>query len=88
MANRSALRPVWKAPPHPVVFEINTWPWLDQLSREEGRPVDLGSVPDRYWDEMAGSGYDAVWFMGVWQRSPAGVALALANPGLMAEFER
>jgi hypothetical protein len=53
----------------------------------EGRTVTLADVPDRYWDAIASSGFDAVWLMGVWQRSPAGVALALANPGLMASFE-
>jgi hypothetical protein len=52
----------------------------------EGVPVNLGSVPDRCWDELAALGCDAVWLMGVWRRSPAGVALALANPELVASF--
>ena len=76
----------WKPPPHPFIFEINTWPWLHQLSVAEGRAVDLGSVPARYWDALADGGYDAVWLMGVWTRSPAGVDVALANPDLLAGF--
>ncbi len=71
---------------HPVVYEINTWPWLERLGREAGRPVDLGSVPPSTWDELAALGIDAVWLMGVWRRSPAGVAIALANPDLTASF--
>ena len=71
---------------HPFLYEINTWPWLWEIGAREGVPVDLGSVPDRYWDELAALGFDAVWLMGVWRRSPAGVALALANPGLVASF--
>ena len=71
----------------PVIYEINTWPWLDELSRDAGRPVDLGSVPARFWDELAALGIDAVWLMGVWQRSPAGIAIALDNPGLTADFD-
>ena len=31
---------------------------------------------------------DAVWFMGVWERSPAGLAIARTNPSLMADFRR
>ncbi len=71
----------------PVIYEINTWPWLDELSRDAGRPVDLGSVPARVWDELAALGIDAVWLMGVWQRSPAGIAIALDNPDLTADFD-
>ena len=71
---------------HPLLYEINTWPWLEAISRNEGTAIDLGSVPDRYWDEIADLGFDAVWLMGVWQRSPAGVAIALSNANLRASF--
>jgi glycosidase len=71
---------------HPVIYEINTWPWLHELGRRQGRPVDLGTVPDETWDELAALGVDAVWLMGVWRRSPAGIAIALNNPDLTASF--
>jgi glycosidase len=71
---------------HPVIYEINTWPWLRELGRQQGRPIDLGTVPDRTWDELAALGVDAVWLMGVWRRSPAGVVIALADPDLTASF--
>lgn len=71
---------------HPVVYEINTWPWLHEQRRRCGRDIDLGRVPDETWDELAALGIDAVWLMGVWRRSPAGVAIALANPDLTASF--
>jgi glycosidase len=70
----------------PFLYEINTWPWLEKISRNEGTAVDLGTVPDRYWDEIADFGFDGVWLMGVWQRSPAGIAIALSNDGLLARF--
>ena len=72
---------------HPFIYEINTWPWLESISAKEGKPIDLGSVPQRYWDEIAGLGVDAVWLMGVWRRSPAGIAIALANPALRSDFQ-
>ena len=76
----------WRSATYPFLYEIDTWPWLNQLSTETGRHVDLGSVPDEHWDAIAGDGFDAVWLMGVWQRSPAGVAVALDNPELVAGF--
>jgi hypothetical protein len=71
----------------PYLFEINTWPWLEAISRTEGRAIDLGTVPDRYWDEIADLGFDGVWLMGVWQRSPAGIGIALTNDDLRVSFD-
>ena len=75
-------------PNHPVLYEINTWAWLNELSRQAGRPVTLGSVPDETWDALSAWGFDAVWLMGVWERSPAGIRIAMQNEGLVAEFRR
>ena len=38
------------------------------------------------WDAVTPPGVDAVWLMGVWERSPAGLAVANTNPGLQASF--
>lgn len=65
-------------PQAPVIHEIGTWPWLAGLSRRYGRPITLGDVPGEVWDEIGG--VDAVWLMGVWERSPAGVAVARSLP--------
>jgi glycosidase len=75
-------------PKYPVIYEINTWVWLNDLGRRHGRPVTLSSVPAAEWDAMAALGVDAVWLMGVWERSPAGIRVALRNEGLMADFRR
>ncbi len=73
-------------PARPVIYEINTWVWLDDLSRRAGEPVTLGTVPAAEWDALAALPVDAVWLMGVWERSPASRTIALANPDLMADF--
>src|SRR5947209_4362201 len=88
MPGQPSTRPQWKSPPFPFIFEINTWPWLEFVGRSESTSVDLGTVPDSYWDGIAKLGFDAVWLMGVWERSRTGVELALANPGLVESFER
>ena len=79
-AAMAAARPPGLSPPvaHPFTSEINTWAWLESISAEEGKPIDLGSVPERHWDQIAGLGFDSVWLMGVWRRSPAGIGIALA----------
>ena len=75
-------------PRYPTLYEINTWVWLAELGNKTGQPVDLGSVPISIWDEIASYGLDAVWLMGVWERSPAGIAIASKNQGLLADFHR
>ena len=75
-------------PRYPTLYEINTWVWLSELSLKSGTAVDLGSVPGAEWDAIAKFGFDAVWFMGVWERSPAGIAIANQNMNLVADFRR
>ena len=73
---------------YPTLYEINTWVWLAELSAKAGKPVHLDSVPSAEWDAIAALGFDAVWLMGVWERSPAGIAIANRNPGLLEDFRR
>jgi hypothetical protein len=72
----------------PVIYEINTWVWLFELTHREGRPVALGDVPEAEWDRLAQLGIDYVWLMGVWERSPASCAIARHHPDLQEEFDR
>ena len=51
------------------IYEVNT-----ALLRQPLEQVDWSFVPD----------VDAVWLMGVWERSPAGLAIARSDDGLMA----
>jgi len=66
----------------PIIFEINTWVWLEELHQKTRRKIDLASVPEAEWDTLATFGFDAVWFMGVWQRSPMGIRIAVDDPSL------
>jgi hypothetical protein len=73
---------------HPVIYEINTWVWLSELGLKYQKPVDLSTVPEQEWDAIAARGFDAVWFMGVWERSPAGIGISMRNKGLLEDFKR
>ena len=73
-------------PRRPVIYEINTWVWLNALSRDYQRPITLDSVPAEQWDVLALPGVDAIWLMGVWERSPAGIRIANENASLQGDF--
>jgi hypothetical protein len=73
-------------PQQPIIYEINTWVWLTELGRRYGREVTLATVPSNEWDAVAEHGPEAVWLMGVWERSPAGRKISLETPALAREF--
>jgi hypothetical protein len=75
-------------PKYPVIYEINAWLWLDELSRKHQKSLDLGTIPKQEWDALASHGFDAVWFMGVWERSPVGIDISMRNAGLLQDFRR
>jgi glycosidase len=78
--------PNW--PKYPTIYEIDTWVWLSSLSEKSGASIDLNSVPAEEWAAIAAYGFDAVWLMGVWERSPAGIAIANRNENLLNDFRR
>ena len=55
---------------HPHLYEINAWAWLYDLSRRMRRNISLRDVPDSEWDALAELGFDFIWLMGIWERSP------------------
>ena len=70
-------------PKHPVICELNTWVWLNQLTQEAQQPITLANVPEAELQRLSGLGFDGLWLMGVWRRSPA--ARRIAREG--AEFQ-
>jgi hypothetical protein len=77
-----------KWPSYPNLYEINTWVWLNELQANYKKNLDLASVPKPEWDAIEGMGFDAVWLMGAWERSPAGIAIASRNEQLSQDFRR
>lgn len=67
--------PPW--PKKPFIYQINTWVWLDTLSRLYNKPITLENIPDRVLNELESYNMDAIWLMGVWQRSVAARESAL-----------
>jgi hypothetical protein len=65
--------------PHPHLYQINAYAWLERLSVRFGRTIHLGDVPDAEWDAIAAMGFDIVWLMGVWRRSPISRQMDIDN---------
>jgi hypothetical protein len=59
--------------------------WKQSVGPKEGLLI-LGR-PRPPLDEIADLGFDGVWLMGVWQRSPAGIGIALTNDDLRVSFD-
>jgi small GTP-binding protein len=70
----------------PIIYEINTWVWLNALSRKLGRTVSLADVPQDDLKRLAGYGFDAFWLMGVWRRSVEGRKIAQTHDGLLGDY--
>jgi Alpha amylase, catalytic domain len=73
---------------HPHLYEINTWAWLERLTRRRGHPITLGNVPDEEWDELHRRGFDLIWLMGVWERSPESQRIFQTDAAQFPEFDK
>ncbi len=77
--------PSWR--PHPHLYQIHTWAWLDALSKGAGRSLQLIDVPDVEWDRIQAGGFDYVYLLGIWQRSPAGRHIFRTDPAAFRVFD-
>ena len=68
------------------LYEINTATYLSRLTQTVGSSVTLATIPDAELQLLTARCIDSVWFMGVWARSPRGVAITRNNADLMDEF--
>jgi hypothetical protein len=75
-------------PKFPSVYEINTRVWLNELSEAAGSALTLGGVPDSELRRIADYRFDAVWLMGVWERSPGARRVSREHQGWQEEFRR
>jgi glycosidase len=73
--------------PNVVMIAKNAYVWLDQLSREYGKPITtLDQVPDAELDKLAKWGMTGLWLIGLWERSVASKTIKnlCGNPDAVA----
>ncbi len=73
-------------PDRPVIYELNTAAWLHDVGRRAGKKSTLKNLSPWEWDRVTPTGVDAVWLMGVWQRSRVSANLALRSDEHMETF--
>ena len=61
---------------HPILYEISTKPWLYELGKKYGKPIEkLVDIPLEEFDYLKENGIEIVWMMGVWKLGKYGVDL-------------
>jgi hypothetical protein len=73
---------------HPHLYEVNAAVFLNRLSAQRGSRLTLAGLPEEEWQKLSRWGFDLVWLMGVWQRSPAARRQALVNPNLRRRYDK
>lgn len=70
-----------------VLIAKNTYVWLNQLSQKYGMSITrLDQIPDAELDQLARWGFTGLWFIGLWERSPASrrIKQIMGNPEAVA----
>ncbi|HOX91589.1 MAG TPA: alpha-amylase family glycosyl hydrolase, partial [Spirochaetales bacterium] len=58
--------------PRVVMMAKSVLVWLDQLGKRYGRDIrTLDAIPDQELDVLASRGFNALWLIGLWERSNA-----------------
>jgi len=58
--------------PNVVMIAKNTFVWLDQLSKKYKREIKrLDQIPEEELDQLARWNFNALWLIGIWERSSA-----------------
>ena len=58
--------------PKVVMIAKSTYVWMDQLSKKYARHIKtLAQIPDEELDLLANRGFNALWLIGLWERSTA-----------------
>jgi hypothetical protein len=73
---------------HPHLMALNAFVWLDELSRRSGRKITLAQVPGAAWDRLKALGFDLIWLMGIWKRSPASRMLFRTDPSRFQQYDQ
>ncbi|MDT8067770.1 MAG: alpha-amylase family glycosyl hydrolase [Terriglobia bacterium] len=69
--------------PKTVMMAKTVYVWLDQLSRQYQRGIHrLDEIPDEELDLLARRGFNALWLIGLWERSKASrnIKVMCGNP--------
>lgn len=72
---------------NPILYEINTRCWLNELTSNSGQRVTLGGIPENYFADWQRLGFTHIWLMGVWTCGKISRDQALNSPKLKQEYD-
>lgn len=72
---------------NPNLLELNAFFFLSRMSEKYGRKLTLATIPSEEWRVFADDGFDYLWLMGVWTRSPGSREHALKEPNLRHAYD-
>jgi glycosidase len=72
---------------NPHLYEINTRLFLGRMSEKYGKRLTIAAIPEETWQEISRCGFDLVWLMGVWRRSPASRRKTRLDPSLRQGYD-
>ncbi len=70
-----------------VLIAKHTLVWLHQLQSQYGRPIErLDEIPDEELERLSSLGFNGLWLIGIWERSPASrtIKRTCGNPEAVA----
>ncbi|MEI6614009.1 MAG: alpha-amylase family glycosyl hydrolase [Chrysiogenales bacterium] len=73
--------------PNLVLLAKTVYVWLDQLGKKYGRAITtLEHIPDEELDTLERWGFNGLWLIGIWERSPASrrIKQKCGNPEALA----
>jgi hypothetical protein len=73
---------------YPFLYQVNTRVSLRELAESLGERATLDDIPDSELDRLAHSGFDLIWFLGVWQTGPADQKVSRENREWRTEFRQ
>lgn len=71
-----------------MLYQINTRVFLNERGRSTGRTATFDAVTTADLESLRERGFDAVWWLGVWQTGPRSREVARTHPGLRVEYAR
>jgi hypothetical protein len=69
------------------IIEVNTRVWLKELSEKYGKKIQFDNIPEEEILFISDQGFDALWLMGVWEKSLASADIAIHDKSLLSEFK-
>ncbi len=67
---------------NPKILEINTRVWIKQF----GKNKNLSAIPDSQIDYWKDSGFDLIWFMGIWKNNEETIQEFCFEPELITAY--